>query len=91
MIYFPEIQTSLRNLFLANIVQVLAFGKSEISEFIYIRIFSASSGGHKGKRHIGSFTPDRERSHVWCETVYFIIHLLLTFCFHQTNVSSPSF
>ena len=40
--------------------QVLAFGKSEKSEFINIRIFAASSGGR-----IGRFTPDRERSHVW--------------------------
>ena len=45
--------------------QVLAFGKSEKSEFINIGIFAASSGGHKGRRHIGRFTPDRERSHVW--------------------------
>ena len=44
--------------------QVLAFGKSEKSEFINIRIFAASSGGRKGRRHIGRFTPDRERSHV---------------------------
>ena len=44
--------------------QVLAFGKSEKSEFINIRIFAASSGGHKGRRHIGRVTPDRERSHV---------------------------
>ena len=49
--------------------QVLAFGKSEKSEFINIGIFAASSGGRKGRRHIGRFTPDRERSHVWptCE------------------------
>ena len=45
--------------------QVLAFGKSEKSEFINIGIFAASSGGRKGWRHIGRFTPDRERSHVW--------------------------
>ena len=45
--------------------QVLAFGKSEKSEFINIGIFAASSGGRKGRRHIGKFTPDRERSHVW--------------------------
>ena len=44
--------------------QVLAFGKSEKSKFINIGIFAASSGGRKGRRHIGSFTPDRERSHV---------------------------
>ena len=44
--------------------QVLAFGKSEKSEFINIRIFAASSEGHKGRRHIGRFSPDRERSHV---------------------------
>ena len=44
--------------------QVLAFGKSEKSEFINIGIFAALSGGHKGRRHIGRFTPDRERSHV---------------------------
>ena len=44
--------------------QVLAFGKSEKSEFINIGIFAASSGGRKGRRHIGRFTPDRERSHV---------------------------
>ena len=49
--------------------QVLAFGKSEISKFINIGIFAASSGGRKGRRHIGSFTPDRERSHVcWLTT-----------------------
>ena len=45
--------------------QVLAFGKSEKSEFINIGIFGASSGGRKGRLHIGRFTPDRERSHVW--------------------------
>ena len=45
--------------------QVLAFRKSEKSEIINIRIFAASSGGRKGRRHIGRFTPDRERSHVW--------------------------
>ena len=45
--------------------QVLAFGESEKSKFINIGIFAASSGGRKGRRHIGSFTPDRERSHVW--------------------------
>ena len=45
--------------------QVLAFGKSEKLEFINIGIFAASSGGRKGRRHIGRFTPDRERSHVW--------------------------
>ena len=45
--------------------QVLAFGKSEKSEFINIGIFAASSGGRKGRHHIGRFTPDRERSHVW--------------------------
>ena len=44
--------------------QVLAFGKSEKSELINIGIFAASSGGRKGRRHIGRFTPDRERSHV---------------------------
>ena len=44
--------------------QVLAFGKSEKSEFINIGIFAASSGGRKGRLHIGRFTPDRERSHV---------------------------
>ena len=44
--------------------QVLAFGKSEKSECINIRIFVASSGGRKGRHHIGRFTPDRERSHV---------------------------
>ena len=44
--------------------QVLAFGKSEKSEFINIGIFAVSSGGRKGRRHIGRFTPDRERSHV---------------------------
>ena len=44
--------------------QVLAFGKSEKSEFINIGIFAASSGGRKGRRHIGRFKPDRERSHV---------------------------
>ena len=44
--------------------QDLAFGKSEKSEFINIEIFAASSGGRKGWRHIGSFMPDRERSHV---------------------------
>ena len=46
--------------------QVLAFGKSEKSEFINIRIFAALSGGRKGRRHIGRFTPDWEISHVWC-------------------------
>ena len=45
--------------------QVLAFGKSEKSEFINIGIFAALSGGRKGRCHIGRFTPDRERSHVW--------------------------
>ena len=45
--------------------QVLAFGKSQKSKFINIGIFAASSGGRKGRRIIGSFTPDRERSHVW--------------------------
>ena len=53
--------------------QVLAFGKSEKSELINIRIFAASSGGPKGRRHIGRFTPDRERSHVWaalCSSSY---------------------
>ena len=45
--------------------QVLAFGKSEKSEFTNIGIFAASSGGRKGRRHIGRFTPGRERSHVW--------------------------
>ena len=49
--------------------QVLAFGKREKSELIYIRIFAASSGGRKGRRHIGSFTPDWERSHVCSEQV----------------------
>ena len=44
--------------------QVLAFGKSEKSELINIGIFATSSGGRKGRRHIGRFTPDRERSHV---------------------------
>ena len=44
--------------------QVLAFGKSEKLEFINIGIFAASSGGRKERRHIGRFTPDRERSHV---------------------------
>ena len=27
-------------------------------------IFAASSGGRKGRRHIGRFTPNQERSHV---------------------------
>ena len=45
--------------------QVLAFGKSKKIGIINIGIFAASSGGRKGRRHIGSFTPDRERSHVW--------------------------
>ena len=45
--------------------QVLAFGKSEKSELLNIGIFAALSGGRKGRRHIGRFTPDRERSHVW--------------------------
>ena len=45
--------------------QVLAFGKNEKSEFINIGIFAASSGGRKGRCHIGRFTSDRERSHVW--------------------------
>ena len=44
--------------------QVLAFGNSEKSEFINIGIFAASSGGRKGRCHIGRFMPDRERSHV---------------------------
>ena len=44
--------------------QVLAFGKSEKSEFINIENFAASSGGRKGRCHIGRFTPDRDRSHV---------------------------
>ena len=44
--------------------QVLAFGKSEKSEFINIGIYAASSGGRKERGHIGRFTPDRERSHV---------------------------
>ena len=44
--------------------QVLAFGKSKKSEFINIGIFAASSGGRKGRLHIGRFMPDRERSHV---------------------------
>ena len=48
--------------------QVLVFGKSEKSEFINIGIFAASSGGRKGRRHIGRFTPDQERSHVWVLT-----------------------
>ena len=30
-----------------------------------IGIFAASSGGRKERRHIGRFTPDQERSHVW--------------------------
>ena len=33
--------------------QVLAFGKSEKSEFINIVIFAASLGGRKGRRQIG--------------------------------------
>ena len=45
--------------------QVLAFGKSEKSEFINIGIFAATSGGRKGRNHIRRFTPDRERSPVW--------------------------
>ena len=50
--------------------QVLAFGKSEKSEFINIRIFAALSGGRKGRHHIGRFMPDRERSHVWvCDQI----------------------
>ena len=48
--------------------QVLAFGKSEKLEFINIGIFAASLGGRKGRRHIGRFTPDRERSHVCSDT-----------------------
>ena len=50
--------------------QVLAFGKSEKSEFINSGIFAASSGGRKGRHHIGRFTPDRERSHVWLAYSY---------------------
>ena len=38
--------------------QVLAFGKSEKSEFINIGIFAASSGGCEGRLHVGRFTPD---------------------------------
>ena len=49
--------------------QVLAFSKSEKSEFINIGIFAASSGGRKGRRHIRRFTPDRERSHVCCQRI----------------------
>ena len=65
--------------------QVLAFGKSEKSEFINIGIFAASSGGRKGRRHIGRFTPDRERSHVWFK-VDMVVEILskifyATFCF----------
>ena len=45
--------------------QVLAFGKSQKSEFINIGSFAAWSGGRKGRRHIRRFMPDRERSHVW--------------------------
>ena len=51
---------------------VLALEKAKKSKFINIGIFAASSGGRKGRRHIGSFTPDRERSHV-C-----LIHLIAT-------------
>ena len=47
--------------------QVLAFGKSEKSEFINIGIFAASSGGRKRRRHIRRFTPDWKRSHVWSQ------------------------
>ena len=54
--------------------QVLAFGKSEKLEFINIGIFAASSGGHKGRHHIGRFTPDRERSHVWYSCTYNCVH-----------------
>ena len=50
--------------------QVLAFGKSEKSEFINIGIFAASSGGRKGRCQIGRFTPDREISHV-CKWVLY--------------------
>ena len=59
--------------------QVLAFGKSEKSEFINIGIFAASSGGRKGRRHIGRFTPDRERSHVWLDvcSMNFDMHIII--------------
>ena len=50
--------------------QVLAFSKSEKSEFINIGIFAASSGGRKGRRHIRRLTPDPERSHVCIRPVW---------------------
>ena len=56
--------------------QVLAFGKSEKSEFINIEIFAASSGGRKGRLHIGRFTPDRERSHVCCQPPQATVHVM---------------
>ena len=71
--------------------QVLAFGKSQKSKFINIGIFAASSGGRKERRIIGSFTPDRERSHV-CSKAYdeTICHLhcyslLLTMTSHEST------
>ena len=44
--------------------QVSAFVKSKKSENLHIRISAALLGGCKGRRHIGTFTPDLERSHV---------------------------
>ena len=52
--------------------QVLAFGKSEKSELINIGIFAASSGGRKGRRHIGRFTPiGRDHMYGFTEHLYF--------------------
>ena len=48
--------------------QVLAFAQMKNWEFIKIRIFAALSGGRKGRRCIGRFMLDRERSHV-CSSV----------------------
>ena len=41
-----------------------SFGKKRKIGIHKYRDFAASSGGRKRRRHIGSFTPDRERSHV---------------------------
>ena len=61
--------------------QVLAFGKSEKSEFINIRIFPASSAGRKGRRHIGRFMPDRERSmYAFIMIIFSTSYLLLLLC-----------
>ena len=38
--------------------------KRKIGNLYISGYFADSSGGHKGRCHLGSFTPDQERSHV---------------------------